>query len=217
MASSWFRASLTLASLLLASAPAAAEDAPDQKKTGAPPATAAPSPGRDWSERPDFAALRAEFGARDDFAQRCELRPVREGFEHLGGERWSELVALTGRWAEACPVDIDAHVLRAIALDHSGRADEGDHHRSWARGLFESVLASGDGKTPETAYQVIAVFEEYSMLRLFGYEVKGQALTRGGIDAISVVADGDPRTVFFDPAVSFMRLEKQLRESSAPE
>ena len=170
---------------------------------------AANAPNRDWSTPPDFAALRREFGESGDFEQQCD-HPVREGSKLFERKAWAELLAFTAPWAARCPVDMDAHILRALALERTGRTKEAAAHHVWVRGLFESVLASGDGKTPATAYQVIAVFEEYSMLAIFGYEVQAQALVEGGIDAMQVKADGESRTIFFNPAASFARLQKRL-------
>jgi hypothetical protein len=197
------RALLSAACLALALR-GSAEEAPAQP----------PAPVDETSPRPDFAALRAEWSQREDFVQRCEVdRPMRAAFRHIEKKRWDELLALATPWSERCPVDLDAHVLRAIALEGLGREAEGAEHRIWARGLFEAVLASGDGKTPETAYQVIAVFEEYSMLRMFGWEPKQQSLVGGGIDALKVVAEGEERTVFFDPSASFRRMMRQFGEA----
>jgi hypothetical protein len=189
----------------------------------APPAPTADEEGaasadrRDWEERPDFAALRAAYSDRADFGAVCEARPVRDGFAHLAAERWTELAALTGPWTQSCPVDMDAHMLRAIALDATNRAEEAEHHRVWARGLFEAVLATGDGKTPQTPMRVIAVFEEYSMLRVFGWEAKRQALTTHGLDAMTVLVDGEERVVYFDPAASFERMRRRLEGDASGE
>ena len=134
---------------------------------------------------------------------------MREAFESMRREKWGKLDALTEPWTQRCPVDLDAHMLRAIALEQSGRAEEGGDHPVCVRGLFEAVLATGDGKTPAAAYQVNSAFEEYSMLRLFGSEPKQQALADGGIDAMTVVAEsGEQRTVYFDPAASFERMRR---------
>jgi hypothetical protein len=43
-------------------------------------------------------------------------------------------------------------------------------------GLVDSILSSGDGKTPETAYHVISVDEEYAVLNTLGFKVVKQSL-----------------------------------------
>ena len=48
--------------------------------------------------------------------------------------------------------------------------------REAARGLIDSILKSGDGKSEESAFVVIQVAEEYSMLRVLGLRPSIQAL-----------------------------------------
>jgi Domain of unknown function (DUF4919) len=163
----------------------------------ASPSTPAP-PRRDWSEPPDFEALRAEVSARADFDALCETgRPLTAAFEQMQAARWNELLALTESWTQRCPVDMEAHSLRALALASSGRNAEAADHEMWARGLFEAALASGDGKTPETAYRVVAEFEEYALLRAFRYPPKRQAKAPNGADELMVRADGEEQTLYF--------------------
>lgn len=152
----------------------------------------------DWSDPPDFEALRAEYAARADFDARCAAeRPLTEAFLDLQAERWSELLAITEPWTARCPVDMEAHTLRATALERLGRPEEADAHEMWARGLFEAVLASGDGQTPATAYRVVAEFEEYAMLRAFRYPPERVTDSANGVDALLVRADGEERLLYF--------------------
>jgi hypothetical protein len=161
----------------------------------APPLSREP---RRWSDPPDFEALRAAHVARRDFAESCvDERPVSPAFEALRAERWPELLAIAEPWTQRCPVDMEAHSLAAMALDRLGRGEEAADHEMWARGLFEAALATGDGRTPETAYRVIAEFEEYSLLRLFRYPPRRQARA-GDVDAFTVQADGEERVVYFE-------------------
>jgi hypothetical protein len=188
-------AALTLACAGLASPAAASPDA----KPAAPRPAVVERASRDWSEPPDFEALRAEYVGRADFALLCEQdRPLTPAFEALQAERWSVLLALTESWTERCPVDMEAHSLRAAALAKLGRDEEAGDQEMWARGLFEAVLASGDGKTPESGYRVIAAFEEYALLRAFRYPAERQGVAPNGADALTVLADGAEQTLYFD-------------------
>ncbi len=47
-------------------------------------------------------------------------------------------------------------------------------HKALAEGLLQPILKSGDGKTPETAYRVISIPEEYMTLSYLGYYVTSQ-------------------------------------------
>jgi hypothetical protein len=159
----------------------------------------------------DFARLRIEYGDRDDFHAVCERdRPVSRLFELAGRRDWERSLAVARTWLKACPVDIDAHFISAVALEELGRPAESREHQRWFRGLVESVLASGDGRTPATAYVVISVFEEYSVLRALRLRHRSQVLLKEQIDALAVEReDGSRTTVYFNPAAHFRRLKKR--------
>jgi hypothetical protein len=50
------------------------------------------------------------------------------------------------------------------ANDQLGNAEEANFHYTFLDNLVNSILESGDGKTPETAFVVISVEEEYLLL-----------------------------------------------------
>lgn len=173
----------------------------------------APEP-RDWRAPVDFTALRAEYGNRDDFDTICGG----SAFDELGAQAqakdWSGIVATSGPWLESCPVDLDVQFLRAVALKETGRAEESDLHLGWYKGLAESVLASGDGRTPETAWVVISVHEEYAVLRGLRVKPVSQELLDGNIDAVEVERrDGKRVTLYFDPKAHFRRLARQQQKA----
>lgn len=153
----------------------------------------------DWSTPPDFEALRAEYAARSDFSQRCEeSRPLTPAMEAMQAGRWRDLLALADAWAERCPVDMEAHLARETALGNLGRGLEASDAEMWARGLFEAALASGDGKTPESAFRVIAEFEEYALLHAFRYLPERQERLADGTDRMTVRVEDDEQTFYFD-------------------
>jgi len=97
---------------------------------------------------------------------------------------------------------IDAHFAAAMCYQRSQQVKEEQQHRAMALGLLNSVKGSGDGKTPETAYVVIAISEEYSLLSVLRLKKVRQALanTPGHkVDAM-IVQDrsGAEFTVFFN-------------------
>jgi hypothetical protein len=151
---------------------------------------------RDWSQPVDFAQLRAEFAARRDFAERC---PGSAGilFDSMQRKDMGGVVKLTDAILAACPIDIDAHYLRAIALRNLGFVDEAEQHIAWYSGLLDTVLASGDGKTKASPYLVVSVAEEYAVLRALRLELKSQTL-EDRVEALAVVdEDGHESTVYF--------------------
>ena len=73
---------------------------------------------------------------------------------------------------------IEAHMIADLCYRRSNELQQAKHHEQMARGLFASITASGNGKTPKTAYVVISVPEEYSVLSMSGLKRTRQALLR---------------------------------------
>lgn len=167
-------------------------------------------PHYDWSESPDFTELRTVWGWSDSFRASCELgRPLGDMVENMNQGQWSQAAAIGQGWLAQCPVDIRVHYFTAISLAELGEAEKSEHHFRWAEGLMSSVVASGDGETPETAYETISVPEGYDALYLFGLEFKSQSLISGPLMRDLIVAvneDGREFAIYFNPAPHFARL-----------
>jgi hypothetical protein len=77
-------------------------------------------------------------------------------------------------------VHMEAHKIAAFCQKKAGNDEEARRHYAMFMGLFSSVLKSGDGKSPETAFVVIAVDEEYSVLETTSFTPVKQALVNHG-------------------------------------
>ncbi len=128
----------------------------------------------------------------------------------MENKNWAEAVKLSEPWLVACPVDARIHWLRSLVLEEQWEKEEADKHKKWFVGLIESVMSSGDGKTPETAYETISVGEEYAVLMALRLDFKKQRLiTRLRVDEMTVENEqGEELKVFFSPKPHFRRLEK---------
>jgi hypothetical protein len=170
--------------------------------------------GSPWDREVDFGKLRTEYGDRDDYEDLCETdRPLDQMFEALDQEDWPKALEITEGWLGTCPTDIDAHLIRAIAFEQTGDAAGYERHIRWMRGLVESILDSGTGASPDSAYSVISVSEEYSILRVLGLDFDDQATLKGDIDLlIGVDEDGKKHELYFSPAAHFRRLDKKVQE-----
>ena len=90
----------------------------------------------------------------------------------MNSEQW-ELAAETGnRWLNQCPVDMRIHHYTGISLAESDKGEQAEHHFRWASGLMDSLVASGDGMSPETAYFTISIAESYDALYFFWYRIQ---------------------------------------------
>ena len=198
------RRGVTTASLILLVA-SIAGCAASPPKTATPPVNAHTPLANPFSV--DFDRLRAEFGARSDFAEICERdRPLHQLAELVIQKDWNTILVTSEPWLQRCPIDIDAHLIRAVALKELKRLPEAEHHLNWFRGLVDSVLTSGDGKTPQTAFVVISVAEEYSILRVLRVRPRHHVTLSSGIDELVVEIDGVAGTLYFNPTTHARRL-----------
>lgn len=112
-------------------------------------------------------------------------------------------------------LDLEANITAAALADQRKDAATAAYHRYVVQGLLDSVLRSGDGKTPETAYKVIAVSEEHAVLHHLGLQPRTQLLLEIGGRAYdlfrTVDAEGEPaREVYFDVDAIEKGLDRKL-------
>lgn len=178
-----------------------------------PASVAPPAPG--WMEDVEFLALREAYGARADFADRCEVQEVASrASTALVNRDFDEVVAVTSAPLDRCPVWAQLHLWRMAALRSLGREEEADVHKRWFTGLIQSVLDSGDGKTPETPYVTISISEENAVLARLGLKKQSQALVGSPmLDLVTATnEDGKTVTVYFNPWWHFIRLFHQVSD-----
>jgi hypothetical protein len=77
-------------------------------------------------------------------------------------------------------VHMEAHKIAAFCLKKAGNEEEARREYAMFLGLFSSVLKSGNGMSPETAFVVIAVDEEYSVLETASLTPVKRALVNHG-------------------------------------
>lgn len=98
--------------------------------------------------------------------------------------------------------DIEAHKFRRQACAHLNDTVCGDHEHFIEFGLLNSIVKAGDGKTPATAWEVAEVAEEYAIMRLAGYQPRGQSLVNQNgrvYDRLDVTRDdGTAAVLWFD-------------------
>ena len=124
---------------------------------------------------------------------------------------------MQGNWPEAARqaeivlaknyVDANAHMVAHIAYRQQGDAEKAALHRRWADGLIESIKAGADGKTPDTAWHVTSISEEYAVLRSMNLRAVGQSLVNDKGHSYDVMKTLDPKnaeaTYFFNVDMPF--------------
>jgi hypothetical protein len=156
-----------------------------------------------------FLKLRLAYAAKPDFSAGWVQVPEREALLKLYNSNPKEFLTQSSHWLKTCPVDAKVHLMRATLLLNTGDTEGHFYHRLMYYGLTASIVSSGDGKTAKTAYQVISVDEEYTVLNHIGAKVITQTL-QYPCDVMQVEIEGKPTTLFFDVSISMAALKRQL-------
>ena len=113
-------------------------------------------------------------------------------------------------------VNRELHLAAEDAYRQVGNQAKADFHKTIAHKLLHAVLTSGDGKTPETAYRVLDVSEEYFVMRTLGYTAGSQVLASKSNRAYDIlngheVDTGKTVSVYFDISSFFGGCERLRR------
>jgi hypothetical protein len=137
----------------------------------------------------DPAALRNSYADSASYdAYNTDIASLRAPFQRAFADSDCDTVVKLGQAIlEKNYVYIDGHYILGTCYSRLGQTELADRHIALARGLIGAIIASGDGKTPETAYTVIAVSEEYTILSVRGLKKMQQALVNKGDHAYDVM------------------------------
>ena len=147
----------------------------------------------------DFAELRMAFTKTKDFSGYGGLEK-KEAFGALDKKDFQKALKLAEDGLKDDYLDLNAHYVAFIANRELDKADKAEFHRNVFFKLIEAIQKSGDGKTPETAFIVIGVDEEYVLINYLGYRPTQQGLYRANghtYDKLSVVNTKTNETVVF--------------------
>lgn len=150
----------------------------------------------------DYRALRDAYAASPQYSpyggSDDARKAMRDGF--VAGECAKVLqaaeIVLTANF-----VDVQAHMLSATCRERGGDQRSAALHKAVAKGLLDSIVASGDGKSTKTAFVVISVDEEYVVLSSLGWHMTQQSLINDdghAFDAMQATSrTGENATFYF--------------------
>jgi hypothetical protein len=125
-----------------------------------------------------------------------ELRPAVES-----GDLAAIRKAATAILAEDA-AHLQAHIILWNLDRDAGHQADADLHDAFIAGMFQSILASGDGRGCGTAFVVYFIREEYDLVRAMGGQSQGQSLHHQGPRSFDILhvktKSGAERDVYFD-------------------
>lgn len=150
----------------------------------------------------DWQALRFAYADRPSF----RLQGADDGRRAMTVARqtrdWPSLLAAARQLIDSDYVDGSAHLMAFEALTAMNRQDEGAREQAIAVGIFKSIMAGHDGSSPDQAFIVISIAEEYELMAARLRKVNSQTLVGHGGHAYDVLVatngDGDTKTFYFE-------------------
>ncbi len=151
----------------------------------------------------DYRAL------RDAYAQSAHYQPEGGDYDEprtamlnaFNAQDCAKALTAADKVLKTIFIDITAHIVSGRCFELASDSAKAVFHRTVARGLMASILASGDGKTPKTAFVVVTISEEYDVLTALRLKPTLQSLVQDDghsydkQDAKS--ATGETATLFF--------------------
>lgn len=169
-------------------------------------------------ETADFLALRRAYMASDIYRPTSHYSSGKLMGNTNGLGSFEEVAAFCTNVLEHNPMDLEARMLLDYALQKTDKADEALRQKAFIRGMLAAIFQNGDGKSFESAWQVVAVAEEYTVLSVLGLKSSSQQLTEHGdqwFDVLQVSQRGktgeDVHEVYFDITTPFLFLQNMLR------
>jgi len=163
-------------STVLLSAPGSSAEGPQQR--GAPTYDELVARAKTGDANVDYLALRNAFAESPNYdPYGSNLRGLQN--DMLDAYRRADCAAVVAKADSILAVNfvhVDAHLLASLCHGKLGNEQAMRRERQAARGLIDSILRSGDGKSEESAFVVIQISEEYSILRLLELRPSSQAL-----------------------------------------
>ena len=110
-------------------------------------------------------------------------------------------------------LDIDANSALAFCYKKVDSLELHEYHQSILDNIINSILASGDGKSEETAYIVINIDEEYMILRALSLQLQMQSLHHKNGNSFDVMKVDNPESgesteIYFNITLPWSKIEK---------
>ena len=157
----------------------------------------------------DYTRLRLSYMDSPEYKAAKDVSKAEDAMtDALNKKDYPEALKDAEAVLESDYVNIDAHYISLVANREMGATDKAEFHRTVFRGLINSILNSGDGKSLEKAWVVINVHEEYVILRVLGFKPSQQSLVNQNGHSYDVMKvknaeDGTEQTFYFNVDIPF--------------
>lgn len=142
----------------------------------------------------DFLELRRAYADSPEYTDSSDPDESKAMISAFNKKDYDQTIAHSKKVLEKCYLDIEAHQYAFLANREMHIPEEAEFHHRIAHGLIQAIFQTGDGKSPETAWEVLSTHEEYVMLHVLGLMPGSQSLMRAGKHSYDKLEAVDPKT-----------------------
>jgi|ERR1043165_4984931 hypothetical protein len=144
----------------------------------------------------DFKALRLAYAGTSQYNPYDSGREVHAAILNaLREKKYEQCLSHVDRALQKNYVDITVHYAAHRCHTELKNRDKARFHHQIFDGLLKSILSSGDGKSPASAYVVISPEEEYAVLTFCGLrQISQAAVKENGHSYDRIIAQEDNGT-----------------------
>lgn len=164
----------------------------------------------------NFTELRLAYTKTDSYSPYAFDSETRDAaVQALKDQDYARAAQLADKLLADNYLDLEGHLLAHSAAKRQHDEAGVKQHEYMLDGLFKAITDSGDGKTAQTAWQVISVREEYIICQMMDARVLEQSLLQENghnIDQLKVrrEKDSQDRQLFFNVDLPFAWMDKNL-------
>lgn len=163
----------------------------------------------------DLLALQIGFTAQPAYDGYADLDVERELFRLNDEGRFKRVVRLGDAFLRDHPASLCGNLERAYAAHELGDVRSADRYLARYRALGGAALASGDGRTPETAYFALGPADGQTLARKFlGMDIQSMGSGFGAdgsfVDIMTGTVDGATVQVYFNITHAEAGLRREL-------
>jgi hypothetical protein len=142
----------------------------------------------------DFLELRRAFADSRQYTDSSNTDERKAMLSAFTKGDFPQAIEHSKRVLDGYYLDIEAHQFAYLAYREMQVQEEAEFHHRIAHGLIQAIFQTGDGKSRETAWEVLSTHEEYVILQVLGLRPGSQSLIRAGKHSYDMLEPIDPKT-----------------------
>jgi hypothetical protein len=142
----------------------------------------------------DFLELRRAYADSTEYTDGSDPDESKAMISAFNKGDFNQAIEHAKKVLEQYYLDIEAHQIAFLAYRELHIQEEAEFHHRIAHDLIQAIFQTGDGKSRESAWEVLSTHEEYVILHVLGLMPGTQSLIRAGKHSFDELQANDPKT-----------------------